>query len=436
MSNSPNLPEEWRPRRCMHIPAPSRARAGSTQTIRSVRSDSHDTHHKIKNWRAHSASPTTAFQQKTTGSLPTPAPSLSRSQLRFQETHDCPPTVAFSYMSREPLALRVPGGRVSRTAETACKWTRHFGQRHSAAETQDSADSLEWRSWAHERIVHTDEDHMDTSETYSTGSPELDHDHKFSPVVDELTRIAVDTFRSEHARSARKRSLSPLPQQNRKRSRLGADQVSVLAESFSDPEDSDAVLVEHPSKRPRVWPCPYFVKDRETHVSCLTRHCLLDMVDVREHLCLMHREPIYCAVCYETFPTVNLRDDHMRTLECLHQPPVIRGITGAQERELDEQGDTEKRALRTDPKQWLNIWQIVFPGTQPPASPFSFSQREFNVYRLRRFWKKNGQNIISDVLRRHRLQDYSIENEERNLEALYCLVANRAVDEVLLHSHV
>lgn len=182
----------------------------------------------------------------------------------------------------------------------------------------------------------------------------------------------------------------------------------------------------------RIWPCPFFVKDKESYVSCLTRHCLLSMDDVREHLCLVHQIPIHCSVCYETFSTVRLRDEHMRSLECFHRPPVVfEGIADAQVRELNELGVAQCEKLRLQQKQWLKIWQIVFPNDDPPPSSFFFTKQELKVYGLRRFWSRAGEKIISDVLKQRGLQEWSIENEEQNLEVLYSIVSDRAADEVL-----
>jgi hypothetical protein len=80
----------------------------------------------------------------------------------------------------------------------------------------------------------------------------------------------------------------------------------------------------------------------------------------------------------------------------------------------------------------MKIWSVVFSCTQPPPSPFSLSQQDVEVYKFRRFWEQDGENIIADVLAKHRLQQYDIEDEERKLDELYIVVANRAVDYMLV----
>ncbi|KAH8751639.1 hypothetical protein F5883DRAFT_208113 [Diaporthe sp. PMI_573] len=280
----------------------------------------------------------------------------------------------------------------------------------------------------------TAEEHLDTHETYDTGSLNLDPPHSFAGVVDELTRTAVERFNSAHVSSSSERALDPNPEKCRKRSRLHPCQETTSAASISDSVESDVVLVEHSiNSAPRIWPCPFFVRDRASHLSCLTRHCLQSIDDVREHLCSVHLEPIYCSVCYETFPTVRIRDTHMRSRGCRHRLPVIfDSLRDSQVRELERQRSAADTVPDLQARQWIQIWSVVFSCTQPPPSPFSFSQGELEVYRFRDFWKRHGEDIIADVLAKHRLQQYDIKDEERNLELLYQLVADRAVDCMLV----
>lgn len=280
------------------------------------------------------------------------------------------------------------------------------------------------------RYGSSSEDDLVTPETYFPGAPKLDPGHQFAAqeIMDELTHLAVEAFHSEHTRPASKRPRSPEPQRSRKRTRvtpLGCGR----AERTSDPENSELFVNEHPVGR--IWACPFYLKDKERHMTCLTRHCLLTIDDVKEHLCLMHREPNYCPICYGTFPTAKERDSHVRSRQCPRRVSVsFEGLTDAQMDELEENVGTAVNTPQSGIGQWYEIWHTVFPKMAPPVSPFFSAQRELNVYGLRRLWKVNGQAIVSDVLRRHGLQGYGIKNEERNLEALYYVVQNFAIDKL------
>lgn len=273
----------------------------------------------------------------------------------------------------------------------------------------------------------------DVSGTHNLGALELDPRHASTAVVEKVTRVAVQEFWSSRKLSSAKRPAKPCAHRSRKRLRPGSRRASATSVSCSDTEDSDSVLVEKPmATESGIWPCPFFVKDRKAYASCLTRHCLLSLNDVREHLYLMHQIPTYCSVCYDTFSTVRLRDDHMGRRECDYQrPKAFDGITDAQLRALEEQVDTEDKILESQRSQWLRFWHIIFPNDDLPPSPLSFTSQELKVYELRRFWNRTGEKITSEVLEPQELQEWVNGNGERDLGTLYSLVSDCAADELL-----
>lgn len=311
-----------------------------------------------------------------------------------------------------------------------CEWVSTVEPGNTVCEDEKYESTSEWVHLSKSRSLPAAERQLDRHKP-PTSDAQLPHPaHQFAGVVDELAKTAVEGFRSVQVSPQRKRSMSPCPEKCRKRSRLGPGQDPTSAGSNSDSEERSVVLFQRPTDTaPRIWPCPFFVRDRVSYLSCWTRHCLLTLEDVREHLCSVHLEPIHCSVCFETFPTVTLRDTHMRSRDCLHQLPVIfDGLRDSQVRELQRQGKSDDKLPCLRARQWVKMWCIVFSCTQLPPSPFSFSQREFAVYEFRQFWETHGENIIADVMAKYRLQDYKIENEERSLQALYSLVADHAVD--------
>lgn len=334
-------------------------------------------------------------------SLPTPVTSISGCDPQYSSNNACADAL-FSHAGLDQTATRVGAGE--RSFQDVCEWISDIEPGKSPSEDRNSESPSD--------------------------CPKLDTAYSFTGVVDELTRNAVERFNSAHMSLARRISMDLCLERGHKRPRLGSCQDPASAGSVSDSTESDIVRVEHPvESAPRIWPCPFFVRDRVSHLSCLTRHCLLGIDDVREHLCSEHLEPIYCSVCYETFPTARLRDDHMRSQQCSHRLPVIfDGLRDLQVRELQRQRSAADNVPDLQASQWIKIWSVVFSCTRPPPSLFSLSQRELRVYQFRLFWERYGENIIADVLAKHRIQQYNIEDEERKLDALYLLVADLAVD--------
>lgn len=247
-------------------------------------------------------------------------------------------------------------------------------------------------------------------------------------------KTAVEKFVSTHLGPLRKRSVSPGSDKSRKRSRLSLSEDQRRDDFIFDCGQSNTAPVEHPAEAaPRIWPCPFFVRDRRLYRNCWTRHWLLSLADVREHLCTVHLEPIHCPVCYGTFPAVSLRDKHMRSQNCHFElPPGFDGLRDSQIRDLEKQGIAEDMAPGIQERQWVKMWCIVFSCTRRPQSPFCFSRQELAVYEFRRFWEMHGQHIIANFLEIHGLQQYEIENEERSLQALFSRVADHAADHLLL----
>lgn len=364
-------------------------------------------------------------------SLPTPVTSIFGCEVRHSGNHSYPDAES-SYASLEQILKRV--GTSVRGCNDVCEWVSNIEREKSPSEDPDSGNPSDWTHLSAGRTRSLTESHMQNYETYSSGVLKFEPAHNFAGVVDELTSTAVETFHLTHTKPSRKRSMETTSEKGHKRPRLGSCQDPASAASVSETTENDTFPVEHPiESMPRVWPCPFFVRDRVSHLSCLTRHCLLSMNDVREHLCSEHLEPIHCSVCYETFSTARIRDDHMRSRKCSHRLPVIfDGIGDCQVRELQRQGSAADKIPDLQASQWIKIWSVVFSCTRPPPSLFSFSQEELRVYQFRRFWEKYGEKMIADVLEKHRLQHYNIEDEERNLDALHLLVADRAVDCLLL----
>lgn len=361
----------------------------------------------------------------------TPTTSESRSYTGCRDAQDYSgPTLSFATSNSIPIRASDHLVPVSRGPWNIRRWALDIEQSVPPGPAPNSRNAFVWSNLHKDQISTTAEEDLDTPQTYSPGTPKLDPDHVFSTVIDEVANTAVDEFCSIQETPSTGNSHATFSHYFRTNMRPNSHRNSAIGASLYDPDERDTVLVEHTEEEgPQIWPCPFFVMDKQSHISCLTRHCLLSMTDVREHLCLMHRNPIYCSVCYETFATVKLRDVHMRGWRCPPQPPVIfEGITDAQVHALDEQQVAGAMTTVSELGQWLEIWETVFPSTRLPCSPWSFTRREFEVYELRRFWKRFGENIISNILQKYGFQGYNIENEERNLEALFSVAADRAVD--------
>lgn len=133
----------------------------------------------------------------------------------------------------------------------------------------------------------------------------------------------------------------------------------------------------------RTFACPFYLYDRLEGHNCLRNHTLNRIADVRTHLLRSHSLPPQCPSCGEVFdedsagsgPDEDRFDEHVKlhTCQALPTPPrPRRGITR-------DQFDAVQKSARRGPgwhtkdppaEKWFEIWDIIFPGTPRPVSPY------------------------------------------------------------------
>lgn len=255
----------------------------------------------------------------------------------------------------------------------------------------------------------------------------LEPGHPFAAVTGDLKAILVDRFLTTCDSRPRKRALLPWPQGARKKPRLAWSDPYMDVELASDSEDVDTVVVNHAGARVNTFVCPFYLLDRERHETCLTRHSMSTIDEVKEHLWASHRRPNFCPICKETFATMRARDDHIRGRNCEQRDsPRFDGLTDGQIQQIARQGSPPS----SRESQWYAVWDVVSPSGPRPLSPYYSSEQEFRVVALRGFWEANGRTIISDFLRGKGLQGWEVSDEERCLAILFKVVLHDAIDEV------
>lgn len=197
-------------------------------------------------------------------------------------------------------------------------------------------------------------------------------------------------------------------------------------------DDGDHEIMETPgSKR---WACPFYLHGIAQDTQCLTRTDLRTIRDLKQHLCLNHRQPYYCPTCGTTFPRASARDRHITARTC-----SLEEWKGAPQGLSHDQ--LQRLARRCSPgtseiNQWYDIWNIIHSGDgvssprKEPLTPYSTGMLESAVCLVRDFWSQRGRLVIADFLEQRGLQGYEIPDEERNLAALYQVTLNHIVDQV------
>ncbi|KAI8952597.1 hypothetical protein F4801DRAFT_540618 [Xylaria longipes] len=202
----------------------------------------------------------------------------------------------------------------------------------------------------------------------------------------------------------------------------------VEIEQRSEPDDDDTVVIGSSTFKAHHLACPFYIRQKERYLSCLTRADMREIKDLKRHLWTAHRQPSYCPTCYDTFVLSEDWEDHVRLRSCMSSgKPRPEGISALQMQRL---------ARRADPwvsreVQWLLIWETVFPGVKLPSLPVLFGEVEAVVWMLRDFWSAEGDRIVCGFLTERRQQTPQPQDNEPDVITLGSLVLSRVIDQLV-----
>ncbi len=175
-------------------------------------------------------------------------------------------------------------------------------------------------------------------------------------------------------------------------------------------DDSDGVAAAKPKRRRkddggRHLACPFYKFNPVQHMDCLLRHQITETSFVVQHLERCHRKPIHCPVCDREFKTRAECDSHIRLQSCCsvcgqgfstreecinHMQARACKMRDVRSGGLTDDEFTKLRVSRrklNEVERWFAIWDIVFPDTPRPDSPYVSSVPEeiFKVSAVRDF---------------------------------------------------
>jgi 5-methylcytosine-specific restriction endonuclease McrA len=184
---------------------------------------------------------------------------------------------------------------------------------------------------------------------------------------------------------------------------------------------------------------------------------LPDMRTIKQHLIVDHRRCDYCPICYAVFDRAADRDRHIVARSCRKkkQPEgllvgvsedqaevLARRYDGSEWTPKDDGADMRRRNRAntkitsrnvankfsrkagppSEEEKWFYIWDIVFPTTPHPASPYLSSPLERETVALRSFWQSAGPELVAEALKEHHLPRLEDTPEEGTLAALHTTV--------------
>lgn len=259
----------------------------------------------------------------------------------------------------------------------------------------------------------------------------LDGEHPFVHAVPILIDSLIERFRDQVRQESSTRSAMHRNSQGRKKARLSFSKSYMDLQQTLDSEDIDTVAVQHSVQRKELIACPFYLRKKQAHRTCLTRYTLKSLEDVKEHLWAVHRRPIFCPICGQTFSKTTECDIHIRSRKCRPKspiPPSYEGVTLSHIQELARQAELH---LSTEDR-WFAMWKTIFPDdTENPISWVYSTEEELKICALRQLWSRYRHSIVPSVLGNHAIQADALSDRDEDVEALCNTVLNGVIEIVL-----
>ncbi|KUI62536.1 hypothetical protein VP1G_09672 [Cytospora mali] len=221
---------------------------------------------------------------------------------------------------------------------------------------------------------------------------------EFSPDELELPWLSTDRLAGiDHLRDAVHGEMTGTQAESKaeKRSMTSAFSIEELDMDHERRRAAPRTSPIEGDKRRDQLACPFRKRNPHKHQDCL-KYSLHRIKDVKQHVYRRHRQPdYYCPRCSDVFETMDERDEHIRVAKCaLSSVPRFEGISDEQRQRLCK---SSSRGLNHQ-DQWFEMWDIIFPGEERPASALVGSYTEEMVPLLRNLWINKKNHILDRVL--------------------------------------
>jgi hypothetical protein len=181
----------------------------------------------------------------------------------------------------------------------------------------------------------------------------------------------------------------------------------------------------------KLFACPYSKHDpsrysernmaEKNYRSCSSSY-LKDVPRLKQHLYRKHGRPDhYCGRCFQDFKTRELLDAHSRRSPSC----IVSDCPFPEKMSVDQKFQIKRRNYAKDACEiWFGIWGILFPGVDPPESPFAEMRSSGAVQSLFERFRTHARPILSRLLRDHKPVSVPLDHYEEQ-------VLDNAVEEAL-----
>ncbi len=146
-----------------------------------------------------------------------------------------------------------------------------------------------------------------------------------------------------------------------------------------------------PEGVPKQLACHFWKLDPRKHRSCF-RFTLEDTSRVKQHLKRKHTPEYYCERCWAVFPDDGTHQTHVKVevVTCPSRTCNFPEITYRQREAL-----RIRSTSNTEESRWFDMWDIIFPNSPRPPSPYIDSDLSEELCELMEFVPAHGPAIIA-----------------------------------------
>lgn len=166
--------------------------------------------------------------------------------------------------------------------------------------------------------------------------------------------------------------------------------------------------------------CPYYRLDPVAHQQCL-KYTLNRIRDMKQHLSRRHYgATCYCPICFRTFPSFNLRDEHIRCRNCVSKPsPSISNIDAVSPKAQEQLKQRVDRTVSPE-DQWHAVYEILFgKPVGKRVDPYIRSVVRETLGMVRAFLRATGSRIIPRIVESSGNQDAQHMNFEKMMHGVF-----------------
>ena len=199
-------------------------------------------------------------------------------------------------------------------------------------------------------------------------------------------------FSNSCANPAGTASRHGMPRKKRPRNRESNDREE--EDDSSDSSSAPRKKAKSSGDPSKLLACPFWKQNPGKYRDCF-RKKLFKINRVKQHLGRKHTPSFYCQRCMAIFSDSPTHHAHVKLdPPCRPSDDQLDGLSPQQSQEVRRRS----KPGSTDTEQWFSIWDIAFPDSARPRSPYLDADLCEELHQFEGYWARHGSTILAREL--------------------------------------